>query len=203
MWTVVQLTLQKRTGWCALLLQWAKNTAHYCPLHNSPIVQMQKCTSCALQSIVRLPQFAGSPPNLTWSRILSSKCWEFRDIHDKNAVNWFVYIQTLFLAFLQPKCRVLWFFSFPHLDNLLEPSSRKQHTDKWIHLFSHQQSLVFSFLSLLIENHWGLRIEDWGLRTVDWELRTVWFTGLFKLSHPVLYYFIPITSVTSSYGTWG
>ena len=35
---------QKRTGWCALLLQWAKHTAHYCAVHNSTIVQMKKCT---------------------------------------------------------------------------------------------------------------------------------------------------------------
>ena len=59
-------------------------------------------------------------------------------------------------------CRISWLrniafgisafqiFWFPHLYNLLESASRKQHTCNWISLSNHQ-----------------LRTEDWGLRTED------------------------------------
>ena len=68
-----------------------------------------------------------------------------------------------FLEFLKHKC---W---FPHLHNLLEPASRKQHTCKWISLFNPQ--LRIEDWGLWIDD-WGVKTEDWGPRTADWGPRT-------------------------------
>ena len=127
------------------MMKWWYDLGKFQPLSKMPAPSLwvyQKLFQ-SIKATIRMPQVAGNPPNLTW--ILSPKCayWDFHDIRD-------FWSKNIFFGISATEMQRFQIFWFPHMDNLLEPASKKQHTCKWISYY------------LTINR---LRIEGWGLRT--------------------------------------
>ena len=110
---------------------------NYCEYHYRESQRHSK-----LSTWRRLAQLAGRPHKLTWPRTWSSKrvCWDFRDIRDKNAVNWVSWGKKgQFLA--------------SNIRSVTQVTSYES-------VFPEDQGLK--------TEDWGPRTEDLGVKTEDW-----------------------------------
>ena len=101
----------------------------------------QACTTCGLSSLAN------------FLKILSSKrvCCVFRDIRDKNAVNQGFWSKTTVFSLPATKMHYLLILWLPHLYNLLQPGSRKQHKYSSIHEYLYLAINKAKFALLLFQ----------------------------------------------------
>ena len=120
--------------------------------HVVVVCRAQACTTCGLSSLAN------------FLKILSSKrvCCVFRDIRDKNAVNQGFWSKTTVFSLPATKMHYLLILWLPHLYNLLQPGSRKQHKYSSIHEYLYLAINKAKFALLLFKKNLTVLINSFG-----------------------------------------